>query len=92
MPSRGLGKACSRSWSASDWGHYYRGVRMPEPPGSSSFTPRTREIARVLAGPFLGDVNLTGRLLHCLKPQNEAARIDRYGEPEWVALYRLRKQ
>lgn len=70
----------------------YRDVRMPELPGASSFTPRMREIARVLAAPFLGDANLTDRLLRCLKPQDEAARIDRYGEPEWVvaaALFRV---
>ena len=54
------------------------------------FTPRMKDLARMLAAPLLGDEQLEKELFDALAKQDRAAKLERYGEPEWavaLALY-----
>jgi hypothetical protein len=65
---------------------HYHDVRIATHPDLSRMSPRMQDVFRVLAAPMLGDAELVARLLPCLKTQDEEARLDRLGEPEWVVL------
>jgi len=56
---------------------------------SSRLTPRTLDIVRALAIPFLGDPELERELLEIIKPHDAQATTDRHDEPEWVVMTAL---
>jgi len=67
---------------------HYRDLCIPQL-DNSGLSSRTRDLARVLATPLLGDAGLTSRLLTCLKARDEDAFLDRFGEPEWIVAATL---
>lgn len=52
-------------------------------------TPRMKQIARVLAAPFEGDPERRGLLVTILSERDEANRIERSLEPEWLVAETL---
>ncbi len=53
------------------------------------FTPRMKDVARALAAPLLGNSELVRDLFSGLSAQDEDAKLNRYGEPEWVVAAAL---
>jgi hypothetical protein len=67
-------------------------VRGPQLRAASELNPRTLQIARSLAAPFLSDEFLEGELISSLRQQDQEADAVRQEQPEWVvveALFRL---
>lgn len=67
-------------------------VRGPQLRAASELNPRTLQIARSLAAPFLSDELLEAQLISSLRQQDQEADAVRHGQPEWViveALFRL---
>jgi hypothetical protein len=59
------------------------------PTDFDSFSPRTRQIARALAAPFLRDPGITSELLQSLEEYDYESRIERSLEPEWLVAEAL---
>jgi hypothetical protein len=63
------------------------------PPGElHGLCPRTKQIARALVAPLLGNPETSQTVLNSLREHDEAVRIDRSLEPEWMvagALFEL---
>ena len=67
----------------------YNRVGSPEL-AANGLSPRMMDIARALAIPLLGDVELESGVIELLRPQDAHAKLKRGGDPEWVvatALY-----
>jgi hypothetical protein len=56
---------------------------------SSRLSARMLDIARALSIPLLGDPDLERELIEIVKPHDAQAKMDRYGEPEWVVITAL---
>ena len=52
-------------------------------------TPRTRDLARGLAAPLLGETDLEDKLFAILREYDREARIERSLEPEWLVVEAL---
>jgi hypothetical protein len=66
-------------------------VRVPQLRAASELNPRTLQIARSLATPFLGDKLLEGKLIPSLCQQDQEADAVRHEQPECVVVEALFK-
>jgi hypothetical protein len=64
--------------------HNFFRSAVSEVPSVQDLTPRMRDLARALAVPFLGDVDLGAELVSLLSEQDSKIRINRMLEPEWL--------
>ena len=71
---------------------HYTQVHMNSFTEMPGFTPRMRDLALAMAAPLLGDAAKEKQLFDLLAAQNQGAKLDVHGEPEWAvatALYDL---
>ncbi len=67
----------------------YGKLPVPELPKTLDFAPRMRSIARSLALPVQADAGLVANLLDILREEDDAAKLERSVEPEWIAVEAL---